>query len=553
MKQPYLKVYITGTGRDISHLIGHMYYDGSVSKDNEIQFSLYPDANILSGKDKDIVANRLLSFQWGYGGGGLSRVHLARITDIEATYSKVNSPTYIQLTCADKGTLMKKGTNNRVWKKMTSLDIVKAIADEYSMQLITDEFPKYSPRYYESIPQGNRSDFQFIRHLASKEGKGDYMFYCTNNEIHYRLRDLSGKSSWIFTHGKDIISFSTRFTEQHISKEESEAVDNLTPYERKVSEAQKQNMDAMTALGGDFIFNDFSDSAGKTFSELKDNNYYLDSEDPNDIDKITKLAATERKLEFQSRYRPATEEEQAKIDAGEMHLDGVDVIGSVPYIEEDGGYGSYSRRIAINAKYDILNSDFRRQGHIYKKEVHKYYVRKNVSPDAKNADALSNFSADIKTRKVLTGMLVLEGNPNLVEGSIITIQNVMAIHEGNWFVESVVHTLGDGKEYISELKLYRNASEVPTTTVYNQVDPSKVNKAAGKNKPESLASQSFDIRVNPDNEAEFVHKVRPDGTVVNSYLDPSKFSDELPIDAPRKVEPKKRLDIELPKKPARRH
>lgn len=63
--------------------------------------------------------------------------------------------------------------------------------------------------------------------------------------------------------------------------------------------------------------------------------------------------------------------------------------------------------------------------------------------------------------KVLTATLDIKGNPSIKPDQVITVGGVHKSHAGNWYVESITHTVdgGGGGKFMSSVELNRNASK----------------------------------------------------------------------------------------------
>ncbi len=102
--------------------------------------------------------------------------------------------------------------------------------------------------------------------------------------------------------------------------------------------------------------------------------------------------------------------------------------------------------------------------------------------NAGEAKALGHHEQNKAALKVLTATLELNGNALIKPDQIITIGGVHPSHEGNWYVESITHSL-DGNKYTCSLELNRNASKTGKT------EAKKKNKTEGPEQPKNVTKK----------------------------------------------------------------
>jgi phage protein D len=152
--------------------------------------------------DPNFVAGKVLEYRFGYVGGRMSKLRKARITDIDTNFSEVISLT---VTAHDFGQVLKKAESSKVWKKQTSSQIVQAIADTYGMKVEAQPTKKI----WDQLPQGNATDWDFLKTLATKEG---YQVIVKEDVITFKPLDLSKPAKraykWnVEKNQSDIVSF----------------------------------------------------------------------------------------------------------------------------------------------------------------------------------------------------------------------------------------------------------------------------------------------------------------------------------------------------------
>lgn len=82
-----------------------------------------------------------------------------------------------------------------------------------------------------------------------------------------------------------------------------------------------------------------------------------------------------------------------------------------------------------------------------------------ISPSG-DKDELTNSSKSVVAEaklSVITGDLVVQGNPLIAVGDIITLSGFAYCHNGNWYVESVRDDVSSGGGYITTIHLKKNA------------------------------------------------------------------------------------------------
>lgn len=210
MKTPYLQVKIGEL--DISSYIESFKYEDCLTQDDMVELKIMPKYAKEFDEDEELVIGKVLTFQFGYMGLELSKVHQARITDVDFKYDAYVS---ISVRALDMGTVMKKTSSTKVWQNKTTKQIVTEIAALYNMAAECE----IDGNTWVSEPQGNLSDYEFLQRLALKED--DYIIYVKNNTIHFKSKSLDKKATHLFTYGdgNTVISFSPKSASSTASKE----------------------------------------------------------------------------------------------------------------------------------------------------------------------------------------------------------------------------------------------------------------------------------------------------------------------------------------------
>ena len=207
MKAGFVRVWIKKNQREITETIENFKFEDSVDEDNMVELRIKEEFAFALTDDPDIFPQQLIQFQWGFKGSSTSPIHVARISDIETTYGE---RVKLTIRALDKGVEAKKVYREKIWENMTSSQIAVSIAKSLNMTPIVEDTTKVWKEY----PQINKSDFQLLSELASKEGAGRMMFYISGETLYFVKKDLSIKAKWLFKYGEaSFISFAPKLRE----------------------------------------------------------------------------------------------------------------------------------------------------------------------------------------------------------------------------------------------------------------------------------------------------------------------------------------------------
>lgn len=181
-KSPFYKIIFEEDDYDISNIVSSFTFEDCVDEDNLLilqinKANLELIDNISSRKGKTI------KFQYGFLGGNKTPFRLAEVKNIPVKYS---GSIGITIKAHDHGYAIKKHRSNRIFEDKTSSKIIKIIANEFSFKTNIEDTDKKH-----TIPQGNKTYFEFIKRLAIKEG---FIFFVKDDTIIFKKRDLSEKS-----------------------------------------------------------------------------------------------------------------------------------------------------------------------------------------------------------------------------------------------------------------------------------------------------------------------------------------------------------------------
>ena len=197
MRIPFFSILLEGD--DISNYISSFKYEDSMDEDNMLELVVNPTYVTELDSNDSFVTGATIVFNWGFI-NNKSEFQIVKITDIIFRYDKSIRCT---IKAFDAGQTMKKFSSNKVWKDVTTEDIVKTIAEKYGMSYVTD----YSGRTWDSYPQSHMNDFEFLQQLAIREYEGNFIVYIRGNTLFFVKRNFDGESSVEFSYKKNLIRF----------------------------------------------------------------------------------------------------------------------------------------------------------------------------------------------------------------------------------------------------------------------------------------------------------------------------------------------------------
>jgi uncharacterized protein len=222
MKSPFYQIFIEnsfGTKREITEYITGFDYEDCLQEDDMLTLKI-TDKSFEFLEKEEVKVGKTIFFKFGYIGGLVSELHQTRITDVETTYAELVT---ITIKAYDLGTVMKKATEQVIWKWKKSSEIAKEIAEKYGLTPIIEE----TQRVYASLPQGKKTDFQFLKYLASIEQNGSFRFFIKDNELHFDKTDLAQNAKRLYTYRNNgfdanVISFKPSLRESTQQSDASE-------------------------------------------------------------------------------------------------------------------------------------------------------------------------------------------------------------------------------------------------------------------------------------------------------------------------------------------
>lgn len=393
VKSPTLKVYLGHDGgKDISTWISRLDYEDTSTKDSKLTLSIYQERYNDLLDDAVIQKKGDIYFQFGFLEGPMSEMHRAKITDVNVEYGAVITITLVSM---DRGNVMKKSSSNKVWKKKTTKEIATEIAGRYGLEL---DMP-FNGKTWDSLPQGHKSDMDFLRNIVTREKDGKYRMFIRNNVLYVAERGTGKASVQTFTYKADQSMLSFKVSWKEASKDSAKT--------KKVK------------VGPD----------GK----------------PATPDKQTDTSTDDRRVSISS------EGVASALDQfGESLSNSTNLLGI--------GSGSASTNTPPTTSTPGILDAFKSTVSPLVDSI----LGKNVPTATKDTGEASDLGHSLQnkaTHKVITGDLTIEGNPLLKPDQVITISGVHVSHAGNWYIQGLKHSVSK-QEYITNVDLSRNAAKV---------------------------------------------------------------------------------------------
>lgn len=451
MKAPFFKVYIDGNNEEITEYVESFSYEDCMKEDSFLNLTVYAKFAMALADDPRIKTGTNLLFQFGYLGGKISQLHRVRVTDITHKY---NERITMDIKCLSVGNFARKVESNKVWKDVTTQDIVATIANKYGLIAETDN----PQTHWDNLPQGNKSDIAFLEELAGKEDGGDWVTYIRNKTLYFVHRKLDGKSVISYTYGDGdgvVISFEPSQKESTKGNGASNGVSStaIDPKTGNIKDILTNNTNELNKMDLSkyekvIQYDRYKDKTkdGKTGSYNSAKNTVV-------RDRINAYTATRNQLII---------ERQKECD-----------------VIKNGTKPDYDKINRIDQSLASLSKQFDNYPDVQKKFIEPYPSGTNPTRQMQSSTSAAKKSSDLGGLKAT---LTIEGNPLLVPNSVITMKGVAKVHSGNWFVEKVTHDISTSG-YTCNLELAKTGSNVGTK------------KAANTNKSNGPAVQEEKVAV----------------------------------------------------------
>lgn len=348
---PFIEVFlIRETPLPLNDFIQSFSYKKSYKEDNVLELQIKDSFSLLLA-DR-ISINDKIRFRFGYLGESRSDFEVCKVNDIDVKYFP--SPR-LMIRCTDFGNDLKENQSNKIWKGKTLYDIANEVANNYNLTFIGDK----TRIKYESEPQSNKTDMQFLTELARRE---NLVVYVDSETMYLQKLDLDKAPSLKIKY-KDSNLYDATFQKENTStKLASNKViaTSFNPESKKTTAVASSN--ESTSLGSQVIVNAMGE-----IKSLKDK-----------------------------------------------------VFGDVSDKAE--------RVVGANKTRSELD---------------------NIANEKNTQGKLNKITCNLKIRL----------NPFIKEKDIILLDGFAQLHNGNYLVESISHTIDNGKA-VSTLSLKRNATNL---------------------------------------------------------------------------------------------
>jgi len=187
-KRPFFDIF-SESDEDLKekYSIDRITFEEDVEKDDMISFTIHSENDDVL-EDEQFSKGAIIKFRFGFLGLDESETRIAHVTDTDCEILN-NLHTKMTVRAYDKGQFLKKSTSKKVYSEKTASQIAEAIA---SMHRLKTEI-KATDFQYKQLLQGNRTDFELLKYLASKEE--DYQFYIRDNTLYFLPEDLKSDST----------------------------------------------------------------------------------------------------------------------------------------------------------------------------------------------------------------------------------------------------------------------------------------------------------------------------------------------------------------------
>ncbi len=231
---PIFRVYVGPKRVDISAKIEKLKHEHNTKKDNSLELYVRRDFSEAMADDPDIITGYDVTFQYGFLQGQMGPVYVMKISDIEVKYADRIT---MMIRCLDEGNDMKKNSPQVIWKGKNAAQIAREIAKAHKLK--ADVFEGSDLRKITEEAQGNKSDFEFLRYLASKEA--GYIFFVDQKGLHFKKRVTKGQAAAHYTYGDGrIIEFNPKLRKSTQKGDSQSAdimmIDPMTKKESKVND-----------------------------------------------------------------------------------------------------------------------------------------------------------------------------------------------------------------------------------------------------------------------------------------------------------------------------
>lgn len=422
---------------DLTDYIEDFKFERSDEKDDFLYLTL--DGSRYADFQNAIIVGKSLSFKYGFIEDFSSNYRSTRISEIDIKYS---GKMKIILKCLDLGNVIKKIVSEKVWKGKAN-EIAKQIADKYGLAF--EDQIGYNFTSYSSLPQAFRTDFEFLKYLAAKEG--DIDIWIGEGKLHFKAMNLGGepKRTYIYGDGKNVISVEISYKSASTKPE--------------IGGVQSKKVDEKGGLGGLAMQVEYENAQrAAMFSQWKENvrlgesrNFMgettfrnVDRKDPRHPDQMTlgaKVAKNTLWIQETTMARVYTDVYRATGDSDKADA------AMLPYAKQ------YYNDENLNNYRSVLGTGYG-FGEVEDKVRIVHLPTAGLGDQNATKKDLTKKSND-ETKKILTCELEIELDIGIRIGEIVKIEGLVSRHNGNWYVSEVVDTIRKSGGATSKLTLTR--------------------------------------------------------------------------------------------------
>jgi phage protein D len=399
-KSLFIKAWING--EDVADAVFYLRYESDVKKGDLIELRMKNINNLVNSKN--LVAGARVEFQYGFIGDVQSSVHVARLSNIDRDYAA--NGLLLNIKAVDKGIELKKGTSQRIWNDVTLSEIAATIANEYGL----DARVEPTQKKYHSIPQGGQSEWEFLNYLVERE-HGNYHLQITDYTLYLEKNKRSKAAKRKFVYGENIVSLMVQLkevTQKPMIESFGTQTKGIDPKTGLIPQ-----FEAVPFVGSPYpyMFNSAAMSGVIQQSEqigfLSSVKQKEDRDGQFDLSKLLKSKFGKKSKSTDNRKF------ESKI------ITGVDNNGEISH-----------RTVSVPVS------------------------------DSLESAAIANHANETAKTKVLTASVVVELDPSLHSGDMVTLQTEVEADCGNWFIETVTHTV-DMSGGFTEMTLNKNSTSKP--------------------------------------------------------------------------------------------
>ena len=157
----FFLVNVPSADLDITRYCERFDFEEALEKDNLLTITL-KFASVFEADADWLTKGTILRFNFGFIAGLQSGFRFAKIAEIDYDYGETVQVT-LQAMCA--GHFLKSVQSAKVWRDVTLAQIAETLADKYQLELDTVATDKI----YNNLPQGNRTDFDFLKSICTRE------------------------------------------------------------------------------------------------------------------------------------------------------------------------------------------------------------------------------------------------------------------------------------------------------------------------------------------------------------------------------------------------